>query len=110
MTTLVNLTPHPVALVGDKGGAVIPPSGRVARCEVQRERVGEIALADLVIPIYRATLGPVEGLPDPTPGVVYITSALVAQAAGRPDVLAPDEVVRDENGRVIGARALARAA
>lgn len=40
----------------------------------------------------------------------YIVSSVVAQAVAgtRDDVLVPDDLVRDEQGRVIGARALAR--
>lgn len=106
---LVNLTPHPIYLVGDKGGMALLPSGTVARCEVQRERIGEIMLGDATLPVYRSTLGAVEGLPDPAEDTVYIVSSLVAQAVpDRDDVLFPDELVRDENGRVIGARALSR--
>jgi hypothetical protein len=60
--------------------------------------------------ITRTSFGRLEGLPDPQPGVLYLTSALAAQAAaasGRTDVVMVDDPVRDDQGRVIGARALA---
>lgn len=53
--------------------------------------------------------GKVENLPEPQEGVVYVVSALVAQAVpDREDVFIPDDTVRDEQGRIIGVRALAR--
>lgn len=63
------------------------------------------------VQVYQATPGPVEGLPEPDPAcrVRYIVSRVVAEAArGRADLLIPDDTVRDEQGRIIGCRALAR--
>lgn len=39
---------------------------------------------------------------------LYLVSALVGQRALRPDVLGVDDAIRDDAGRVVGARALAR--
>lgn len=107
---LVNLTPHPVVLIADDGMAIIQPSGVIARCAVQREHVGAIKVDGIVVPIHRTFYGAVEGLPAPEPGTLYIVSALVAQASDRDDVVVPDDVVRDEQGRIVGAKALAKAA
>ena len=53
--------------------------------------------------------GAVEGLPDPEEGVVWIVSRVVAEAAKeRDDLLVTDDAVRDDQGRIIGCRALAR--
>jgi len=49
----------------------------------------------------------VENLPDPPEGVYYIVSLAVAQAARRPDLLVPDDMVRDEQGRILGCRRFA---
>jgi len=45
---------------------------------------------------------------DPRPDTIYVVSALVAQAVPeRQDVFIVDDAVRDDQGRIIGARALA---
>lgn len=132
---LVNLTPHTVTLIIGESTRDIPPSGTVARCTVQREQIDSIALwadcpdahsdehnpgspylcgacggqENLDVPITRSVFGAVEGLPDPAPRTHYIVSRVVAEAArDRRDLLVPDDTVRDEQGRIIGCRALAR--
>lgn len=110
MVKLINLTPHPVHLhVGDGSREpaaiiVLPPIGTAARCSVHREEVGRVG----GVTIYRSVYGTVENLPEPEDGTYYIVSALVAQACpDRHDLLIPDDTVRDEDGRIIGCRALA---
>jgi len=106
MIRVINLTPHNINVVGEDGQVVqtFPASGDLARCQVSREQVGEIN----GIPVNRTVFGDVTGLPEQQEGVVYVVSALVAQAAGRDDVLIPDDTVRDEEGRIIGCRGFAR--
>jgi len=102
---IINLTPHPVTVVGQDGEPthVFMPSVPVPRC---REEV--VTLGDLDgIPLVRKTLGQVENLPDPQEGVYYIVSLAVAQAARRPDLLVPDDMVRDEQGSILGCRRFA---
>lgn len=105
-TTLVNLTPHSITFVDAVGNTVltVEPSGQVARCSVTREKVGMIN----GIPINKSRFGEVENLPEPQEGTIYIVSALTAQAVPeRDDVFITDDAVRDEQGRIIGCRALA---
>jgi hypothetical protein len=108
---IVNLTPHPLNLMpeGPDGPTVtIPPSGIVARCAVDRVQVNAIAVDGITVPVNRTQFGAVTGLPDPQPDTIYIVSAVVAQAVPkRQDVFIVDDTVRDEQGRIIGARALA---
>jgi hypothetical protein len=62
----------------------------------------------LGIPIVRQHFGQIENLPEPTDGVIYITSSLVAQAAQRVDVVSPDTgptAIR-ENGQIVAVRGL----
>lgn len=101
MIKIVNLTPHTITLCGRE----IPSAG-VARCQTSVEQVGEID----GIRINRRTFGEVEGLPEPAPGVVYIVSALVAQAVAstRNDCLIVDETVRNEAGQIVGCNALGK--
>ncbi len=101
-----NLTPHALSLVSSVGSVVvIPPSGVVPRRETIRQTVAAVA----GLPVVAEALGRVVGLPDPEEGVVLVVSRLVAEAVpGRADVYAPGEAVRDDGGRIVGARGLCR--
>ena len=108
MKKFINLTPHDVNLVMESGTISIPKSGEIARVGATTETIGEID----GIPVVRTTFNPAEvtGLPEPQDEVIFITSTLVAQAVAgiRDDVLVPANLVRDENGVIIGAAALQR--
>ena len=108
---IVNLTPHALNLMpaGPTGPVVtIPSSGQVARCATSRVQVDTITVDGVTIPVNRTQFGEVTGLPDPQPDTIFVVSAVVAQAVpNRPDVFIVDDAVRDEQGRIIGARALA---
>lgn len=102
----VNLTAHAISFYDSSGNVIltVEPSGHVARCSVTREQVGDIN----GIPINRTQFGKVENLPEPQEGTIYIVSSLTAQAVPeREDVFITDDAVRDEQGRIIGCRALA---
>jgi len=108
---IVNLTPHPLNLMpeGPDGPVVtIPPSGQVARCATSRVQVDTVTVDGVTIPVNRTQFGEVTDLPDPQPDTIFVVSALVAQAVpDRADVFIVDDAVRDEQGRIIGAKALA---
>ena len=101
---LINLTPHEVTIMGEDNHPVLTlPSESVLRLSEKRTKVGEVSK----IPVFRKEFGGTE-LPPCREGVFYIVSLPVAQAfPEREDFLIPDELVRDERGRVIGARAFA---
>lgn len=107
---VVNLTPHAVTVVADGGSATIPPSGGVARVATTRELVGTIIVDGVEIPVYETSFGAVEGLPAPQQGVLYVVSGLVLAAlkSERSDLLAPGELIRDGEGRVVGCRGFTR--
>jgi hypothetical protein len=103
---IVNLTPHDIHLYrGDELVETIVSSG-TARVSVRSEKVGEIG----GFPISKNFYGEIIGLPDPQPGIYYVVSALVAQAAAgrRDDLLVVNDTVRDQEGRIIGCRGFAR--
>ena len=108
---IVNLTPHALNLMpaGPTGPVVtIPPSGQVARCATSRVQVDTITVDGIVVPVNQTRFGEVSDLPDPQPDTIFVVSALVAQAVpDRQDVFIVDDAVRDEQGRIIGCRALA---
>ena len=110
--SLVNLTPHPVAIYRDHAtedgpAEVIPPSGTVAR----------VATIELGTNLSRHSgrqyelveYGRIHDLPQPQHGTDYIVSLVVALAArGRDDLLAPYIEVRNDAGTMIGCRFLQR--
>lgn len=99
---IINLTPHAVDIQRADGTLIsVPPSGTTAR-------VAAVSRATVVgnIAVTQNAYGEIEGLPPPAPATIYIVSALVMTRAGRVDVLAPGEAVRDEAGRVVACRGL----
>lgn len=107
MVELINLTPHAIVIVGNPA-ATIAPSGTVARCSVKREKVADINYNGAQIPVNKTVFGDVEGLPEPKDNTFYIVSSIVAAACPyRNDLLITDDAVRDDNGNIIGCRALA---
>lgn len=102
MKTLVNLTPHAVTV----GGVAFPPSGDVARVAVTRQWLGDVPMADgRKVAAYRPVLGAVTGLPPAQKGVILVVSAMVRShpdVAKRKDVASPGNLVRDDNGVVVG--------
>jgi len=97
---IYNLTPHPITV----NGVTFPPSGKVARVTEE----GGVELAFPPFTIKRIRTGKVVDLPPRKGGIWYIVSRPVALAAiGREDLLVPDDFVRDEEGKIIGARRFA---
>lgn len=113
--SLVNATPHDVALIRNDQVVVLPASGLFAR--VARVRCGATALSgrtsneervEVELVSQRST-DDVTGLPAPSPGVVYVVPQLTALAARhRSDLVFPHDEVRDAEGRLLGVRALGR--
>jgi len=105
--TFINLTPHVINVHLPDGKVLeLPPSGELARCATTDTVVATIDGVE----IHAVELGDLQGLPDPQPGVHYVTSLIAAQAArrlGRDDVLVPGPAVRDADGRIVGCHGLA---
>jgi hypothetical protein len=104
--TIVNLTPHKLTLVGELGTLEVPVSGHIARIAVTRTALDPVMIDGITLPVSISTMGAIEGLPLPQNGVIFVTSALVADVVRRPDVFSPGELLRDAAGNVIGARGL----
>lgn len=104
---IINCTPHAITFLREDNSvlATIEPSGSIARAAQTRERVSEVN----GIVVNQCSYGAVTGLPDPQDGTIYLVSALTAQACPeRSDVFITDDAVRDDSGRIIGCRAIAR--
>jgi len=100
---IVNQTPHVLNIHTPSGVVEVAPSGSVARCAVFSEAAG----SHEGVPLTRTTMGKVEGLPSPQPGVLYVVSMVVRAACPeRKDVASPGPLVRDEKGQPCGCQGL----
>ena len=109
----VNLTPHALVIYRsqeDGDPITVTPSGTVARIAT---RALETELVGDGIPVTSTALIGIQGLPEPQPDVMYITSGMVVEHLGawgpqRMDVVAPGELRRDADGRPVGCLGLRR--
>lgn len=96
---IINLTPHEIHLP-DRN---VLPSDFVARCNEVTKDAGEFDGVKLI----RREYGDVYGLPDPVADTLYIVSLLVRQALPeRKDLASPGDLVRDGDGKIVGAKNL----
>ncbi len=108
--TLINLTPHPVAIYGpertieDGPRDVIPPSGRIAR--LATIELGTQSSSNSGYPYELVEYGQSYNLPPKMEGTDYIVSLVVALAVRRDDLLAPYFEVRNDEGTMVGCRFL----
>ncbi len=108
---LVNLTPHPLTVTTLDGHTFdIPVGGPAARVDSTSSPSGYIEVPGAEIRLTTTSRhSRVTGLPDAQPGRYLIVSRVVADACeDRPDLLFPDELIRDDDGNVIGCAALSR--
>lgn len=106
---LVNLTPHPVSIQPVDGPVFeLPTAGPPARVVVSLDDLGTITTGGLQVRVTRTpSEGDVVGLPEPVQGRYLVVSRVVASACPhRDDLLFPDELIRDQDGKVIGCAAL----
>lgn len=106
---LVNLTPHPVTIIGADGAQLsVPVSGPAARTDIVRGDLHDVVVGSTTVSIgWSSNLGMVTNLPDPRPNVLIIVARMVADALpDRADLVFPDDLVRDEHGGVVGCRRL----
>ena len=106
---LVNCTPHDVSLITEKGNITFPRSGIIPRLTEQQNKINSINSNGIEIDIMEKSFNEVEGLPEPQENTIYIVSALVAGAAkDRDDLVIPNDTVRDDQGRIVGCKNLAK--
>jgi len=106
--TLVNLTPHPIDLETTSGEVITVTSSGQARLGEITEDLGVIEVADAAVRRVRITYAAAD-LPEEESGFTFIVPALVAQRhPERTDLVYPAQLVRDANGQILYARALAR--
>lgn len=99
---IINLTPHEVNLISITT-TTIPPTAPPARVSTTTTFTRMLGVARITETVF----GEVENLPAPQDGVIYIVSRIVRAACpDRNDLFYPNELVRDENGRIIGCQSL----
>lgn len=101
-----NCTPHPIDIWDAESSRVlrtVPRSDIVIRLKETNEYIGEAE----GIPICRTTYGEPLDLPGQEPGTLLIVSVLVKNALpDRNDLVVPVNLVRDDEGHIIGCRSL----
>lgn len=105
-TKIINLTPHKVTIVNDDNTIKAEfESQGIARCSQQTTLVGNVSGINITSTVF----GDVTDLPDEKPNTFFIVSRLVLNACKgiRSDLLVPNEVVRDDNGNIIGCKSFA---
>lgn len=111
MTHLVNVTPHDVAVYTADGAVLArwPASGLFARVVEEVQAADPLETDDSGIPCVAVSYSDaVDGLPEPSVGTAFIVSRVTAAAVSRQDLYFPYDEVRDDDGRVVGCRALGR--
>ena len=112
---IYNRTPHPLTIINASGEAIIfpkPDAGvSIPRVSTETETVGVVDGVN----IYKTNFGEVVNLPEPSldGDDFYIVSRLVISACADHGVphahlLAPGPLLRDQEGRIIGAEGLSR--
>lgn len=111
MIKIVNLTPHNVNFMGesDKVLHVFERCENPPRLKENKELDGLISFNKYFIRVFRKEFQPETNLPPQIDGVFYIVSNLIASAfPDRNDLLIPDDVVRDNDGQIVGCRGFAK--
>jgi hypothetical protein len=102
---ILNYTPHEINLIKENGYSISIPSTGIARVSSTEKVVSTLDGITETETVY----GEVEGLPAPADDTIIIVSRLVlSRCPDRSDFRAPGLQVRDDEGRVIGCKSLAR--
>ena len=100
----INLTPHSINVRKVDGSSVIvPASGTICRVSVTMQP----SFVEDGIQVYAPVYGDIQNLPLPEEGKVFIVSRMIKdRCPDRADVRVPGNLIRDEQGNVIGAEGL----
>ena len=107
---LVNLTPHEVNFVDKEDNEIItiPPSGTIVRVDKQQVPIVCIGVGDKTIPYIKIHYTEIQELPPKKKNTLYIVSTLCAQYSDREDLVILEDLARNKEGKIIGARAIAK--
>jgi len=102
---IINKTPHAVYILKDDNTVLkmFPKSNGMIRVPKENRDIGFIK----GIPISCTQWGETTDVPSPRNGTYYIVSQLVRNALpNRPDLLVPEQIVRDDEGNIVGCKRL----
>ena len=106
---IINCTPHDVNIITESENITFPRSGIIPRLTEQQVKINSVNSNGIEIDIMQKSFSEVEGLPEPKENTIYIVSALVAGAVkNRDDLVIPNDTVRDDQGRIVGCKNLAK--
>jgi hypothetical protein len=104
--TIINKTPHQITIYDEQQNIIRTYPASDSLIHLEQETVPCGTLEDGT-PLTRAIYGKAEGLPDYQEGKYYIVSPLVKTAfPDRMDLLVPAELLRGEDGNIIGCKSL----
>ena len=103
---LRNLTPHRLRVLAENDNVLLDLPAPATPARIAQTVTGE-ALIDGA-PVRTIAYAAPHALPEAQPNIYLVVSRVVASEVRRADLLFPDEEVRDEHGRIVGCRALAR--
>lgn len=108
---IVNLTGHPVEVLGPDGGTLrLPASDSPLRLVEHAQEAASLTADGVVIARVLVEVETPAQLPPAVDDVLYVVPQLVARSLpDREDLVYPYDLIRDSDGRIIGARALATA-
>jgi hypothetical protein len=97
----VNLCPHDINIYTNNGQLIMQLTRNFNAPRLVERRIIYGEVAGIRINRVELSLGNID-LPPHIPGTYYIVSRIFAEYARRSDFLIPDELIRDEQGRIIG--------
>ena len=107
---IVNLTPHAVRIVTERGEAQyeLPGGSTPARVHEEVQAVDLVSANGFTSPIRNLITSAIDDLPAPQLGTLFVVSRITAMASQRADLVFPHGEVRDTAGQIIGVTGLAR--
>lgn len=102
---VINKTPHDVNYVGHGINITLAACKDPARVDVTRATADHPLSA--IFNINLTVAGELKGLPEEREGTYYIVSSLILDKAitNRSDLIAPDDLLRTDDGKVYGCKA-----
>ena len=106
LSSMINMTPHAIAIVGNDGAkTIIPPSGKVARVKTAEQVIDSL---DFGVPVVQTVVTGVEGFDGVPSGASVIVSSMVldnlpAKCPFRLRAYAPDTgatAIRNADGQI----------
>lgn len=108
---IVNKTPHKITLLDEDDNIIrnLPPADEPARLKTKEHIVDRVFEdSNKGVPIKKTDIIGVKNLPKSNENKFYLVSRTLASKLNRDDLLAPNELIRDNEGNVIGCKSLAK--